>query len=346
LPTSKLEGIEVDIDGNLGLADLAKMPQNRLLRLTIDDFVFWRWVMKQVVFILAIVGFCGICFGDIYSGLVGHWRFEEDLVDSVTGQRAEGHGNINYSVGRIETSFSLDGLAMARVYSTAQLRPAANFTIAAWIRPAVVNKAMAIMIHDENGNGDDGYSLDITAAGRVRFAAMNGNDLFTKQSAVSSTILTAGRWYYVAGSYDGDTVRVYVDGEVTSNLNASGNVIYAFGNGSKVNIGGRGGTAGAGTMMYKGRIDELRFYNRTLQKTTIDELGGLRDNCPGIVNGDQTDSDSDGLGDMCDICPETPNRDNQNDSDGDGLGDACDDDDDNDGVDDVVDNCPLIPNPG
>jgi len=60
------------------------------------------------------------------------------------------------------------------------------------------------------------------------------------------------------------------------------------------------------------------------------------DNCPGVVNGDQRDTDGDGEGDACDAdddgdsvqdeldnCPATPNS-GQEDMDGDGIGDVCD----------------------
>ena len=53
------------------------------------------------------------------------------------------------------------------------------------------------------------------------------------------------------------------------------------------------------------------------------------DNCPGLVNPDQADGDYDGMGDLCDPCPNDPG----NDSDGDGH---CAD----------VDNCPMVYNPG
>ena len=94
------------------------------------------------------------------------------------------------------------------------------------------------------------------------------------------------------------------------------------------------------------------------------------DNCPSTYNPGQEDSDNDGAGNLCDICPYDPDDDidgdalcadvdncpavynpGQDDSDNDGLGDLCDacpndpeNDIDNDGVCGDVDNCPAVGN--
>ncbi|MFH0979908.1 MAG: thrombospondin type 3 repeat-containing protein [Planctomycetota bacterium] len=112
------------------------------------------------------------------------------------------------------------------------------------------------------------------------------------------------------------------------------------------------------------------------------------DTAPGSMNGlcslNQEDSDDDGNGDACDICPDGTDADNDSDGvpdgcdncpeeynpsqanlDGDGIGDACDEDVDGDGIledgdtngiagdhpcsggagTDCDDNCPRVPNP-
>jgi hypothetical protein len=79
------------------------------------------------------------------------------------------------------------------------------------------------------------------------------------------------------------------------------------------------------------------------------------DNCPTTSNAGQSDSDSDGRGDVCDNCVLSANS-NQADGDGDGRGDACDNcasvsnphqgDGDGDGRGSLCDNCPATPNAG
>ena len=86
-----------------------------------------------------------------------------------------------------------------------------------------------------------------------------------------------------------------------------------------------------------------------------DGVGNACDNCVDTPNPGQADGDSDGVGNACDNCVGTPNP-GQADGDGDGVGDACDNcpvaenpgqaDGDSDGVGNACDNCVDTPNPG
>ncbi|GMV40753.1 MAG: hypothetical protein AMXMBFR64_24690 [Myxococcales bacterium] len=87
-----------------------------------------------------------------------------------------------------------------------------------------------------------------------------------------------------------------------------------------------------------------------------DPCDGKDNNCNGVIDENDVDTDGDGLKDCMDDdddadgvldevdnCPLAYNPDQKN-SDGDPKGDACDEDDDNDGFLDKQDNCPLVPN--
>jgi Leucine-rich repeat (LRR) protein len=73
-------------------------------------------------------------------------------------------------------------------------------------------------------------------------------------------------------------------------------------------------------------ISEVRDHYDLSPKpdTDSDGLGNLCDNCPDIYNPGQTDSDGDGVGDVCDNCIAIYNPD-QTDSDHNGVGDLCED---------------------
>ncbi|NIM00972.1 MAG: hypothetical protein GTN89_08715 [Acidobacteria bacterium] len=63
--------------------------------------------------------------------------------------------------------------------------------------------------------------------------------------------------------------------------------------------------------------------------TDADTICDVDDNCPSLFNPLQLDADSDGTGDLCDVCPNDPT-----------------DDVDADAVCGLSDNCPGVPNPG
>ena len=107
------------------------------------------------------------------------------------------------------------------------------------------------------------------------------------------------------------------------------------------------------SMFYVGEVPRLDTPNPDQMDSDADGWGDACDVCPAIFDPQQRDADRDGIGDACDTCPGLPRQDRR-DSDGDGIGDACDVcpaaydvdqlDADMDGVGDRCDNCPRRAN--
>jgi len=99
---------------------------------------------------------------------------------------------------------------------------------------------------------------------KLYFSARNNSA--TGVTETSDSALETGRWYYVAGVYDGSNVTLYVDGIAAASPPSQTGTIYD--SDSTVRIGA--GTAGASRA--NGIIDEVRIYNKALSQSEITEL--------------------------------------------------------------------------
>jgi hypothetical protein len=79
--------------------------------------------------------------------------------------------------------------------------------------------------------------------------------------------LPLGRWVHLAGTYDGQAVRLYVDGELQGTMERTG-PINPVENGPLI----LGSYQQGHTAFFRGLVDEIRLYNRAL---TGSEIQGL-----------------------------------------------------------------------
>jgi len=159
--------------------------------------------------------------------------------------------------GKYGGAISFNGTnAYINVPNSSSLQVTSAMTLEAWVNPSLVNGAWRDVIY----KGNDNYYLEADSTGIKpvaggTFGGSNGN-------AIGTGALTVNTWAHLAGTYDGATLRLYVNGVQVSSVAKTG-AITASTNALQI-----GGDSIYG-QYFPGTIDEIRIYNRALSATEI-----------------------------------------------------------------------------
>jgi hypothetical protein len=173
-----------------------------------------------------------------------------------------------------------------------------------------------------------------------------------------------------AGHQENGTIRGSADDATTDlSLNSRGDAAYVgfttsfwtayeygFDRWPTTRVYGRDLTGPVDPEMGNRTAPVMIIAKRLAPDTDGDGAPNHLDNCPTVVNPDQSDANGDGRGDACQVpdtdgdgridtldnCPALRNAD-QADQDGDSIGDLCDPDRDGDSVPNTADKCALVP---
>lgn len=146
-----------------------------------------------------------------------------------------------------------------------------NFTsdisVEAWIKPGSFGKkasdnSIFCKLNWENGR-DRGYALRCGGNGELSFVlgASGGGGW---KEAVSGSVLKTNSWQHVVGSFDGDTIRLFVNGEQVAKKAFSGSIWTTSGKDARI-----GDLSYGGGRRFHGAIDEVRVWGKALAQDTI-----------------------------------------------------------------------------
>ena len=205
------------------------------------------------------------------TGLVGLWRFNGDADDS---SDYDNHGTVyggeNYVDSPMVQALSFDGI---NDYVEIENDSSLNITQGtweAWIKfdalPSVAGhpmnplaKANQYWIHGSRNDPDSSTTDAIVVkirVGGIRYCAKT-----------SDGFITVGLWYHVAGTYDGEILKLYVNGTlVDSNPAPSGDIET----GTQIMAVGTWSTL---IDYFQGTIDEVRIWNRALTDNELIRYG-------------------------------------------------------------------------
>lgn len=184
---------------------------------------------------------------DVTRGVAGLIPGDANFAASYLGSGSNSYSNIN------TTTADWSGVATA--------------TVEAIVKPTSIGTTMRIVSFDRGittSTNQRRFNLSVVN-GKPAFEVWVADNTDTSFTAIGSTSLTAGSTYHVVGTYDGTTIRVYLDGVLNGSTTAVGG-IPTGGSASSLAIGKQ---SQATSNHWVGVIDEVAYYSGALSATRI-----------------------------------------------------------------------------
>ena len=202
------------------------------------------------------------------GSIVAVWLGDEGEGDVVADTSENGHdgtivGNVDWVDGQFGTALDFLGEAGSLVEIPHDDSLALEeWTITAWAKlNSPPGGDWAVIVVKAVGNGIQNYSLDLDGGGRVFAEVTSGGGW---SDCASVTTVYDDEWHFLAASYDGTTLMVYVDGEMEKEQN--------FGTGdtseAPVTLGGRTGNS----QPLLGVVDDIGLFSAALGEDDLDNI--------------------------------------------------------------------------
>ena len=198
------------------------------------------------------------------SGLVAAYSFNEGAGTGVTD--SSGHGNNGTvsntswsTAGKFGGALSFNGTSSwVTVPDSSSLDLTGAMTLEAWVKPTALGTAWRCVLFMEQP-ADMVYSLHANESSGHPVAQVF---LGGEKNATGSTALPLNAWSFLAATFDGSTLRLFVNGTQAGSIAVTGSMLALAG---ALHIGGDA----VWGEWFAGLIDNIRVYNRTLSAIEI-----------------------------------------------------------------------------
>ncbi|MEK7753431.1 MAG: LamG-like jellyroll fold domain-containing protein, partial [Acidobacteriota bacterium] len=141
-----------------------------------------------------------------------------------------------------------------------------QLTISAWLRRSPENVTCWFLGKMGPGTGSYGLYVQppyVGPANKLVFTMDVGGGWGSGGAMSDLTVQNDDQWHHVAAVYDGASIVLYIDGAASTPVPCSGNIV------PKANTLKLGWEDGWNSQRYKGKMDEVRVYNRALAPAEI-----------------------------------------------------------------------------
>ena len=205
---------------------------------------------------------------------VGVWLFDEgtgEIAKDFSGNDHDGEiqGDLNWVAGKFGGALEFPGQedSFVNIPHEDSLN-LTEWTIVAWVKLGEPPEGFHTIIYKNKPEQVRNYGMGVSATGlRVDLSKDD-----TRTSAQGTAPILDDKWHHVAGTYDGKTVRLYINGSDVANAPFSGKLVDTDAN---LVVGMFEGDA---PYAFKGVVDEVVVFSKALTPQEIKDvsLGSLR----------------------------------------------------------------------
>jgi hypothetical protein len=196
--------------------------------------------------------------------LLYHLNEQSGMIIDYSGKGNNGTAfDVSYGVeGKFGTALWFNGVSSAiGVVESDSWKPADSVTVEAWVKFNEIKDSIETVVGGYSAS--NGYWLGINPQGNIVYFYLNGVYNFY---VVYGQGFSNNTWYHLAGTYDRygglNNHKIYVNGQVIGQRTSTG----AIGNYNQLKIG-----SVYGTYRFKGTIDEVAIFNRSLFASEISD---------------------------------------------------------------------------
>ena len=199
------------------------------------------------------------------SGLVAAYGFEEGTGSNVADVSGNGNNGVITAAtwnnsGRFGKALSFNGSSsLVTVNDSASLDMTSAITLEAWVNPSSTATAWRDILYKAT---DTWFLMGSTPqAGAPDFGGT-----FASTNVYGTGTVPVNTWTHLAATYDGATMKFYVNGVLANSRAQTGAIAASSG---ALSIGGDSIPHDSGPHFWAGLIDEVRIYNRALTAAEV-----------------------------------------------------------------------------
>jgi hypothetical protein len=206
------------------------------------------------------------------NGPASNWPLDGNAKDEslLGGRNGTAAGNVTWTPGATGSAVELDGSG-GHVSAPNPVRTDGSFSVAAWVELGQANDVSRIAV-SQDGQEILGFTLEYDGGAKNWVFAMPENDAAVPTGwdvARAPGLAVAGTWTHLAGVYDASAseIRLYVNGVLAGTGHRNG--LWNAAGSLRI---GRGTVHGNPVKEWRGAIDDVRLYDRTLTPEAVRAL--------------------------------------------------------------------------